>query len=55
MADGVLKFRWQELGGPPVKKPKHKGFGTILIEHTFEGTSFEYLPVGFACKFEMAT
>jgi PAS domain S-box-containing protein len=55
MADGVLKFHWKELGGPPVKKPKHKGFGTILIEHTFEGTSFEYLPDGFACRFEMAT
>jgi PAS domain S-box-containing protein len=27
-----LIFRWQERGGPPVEPPKHKGFGSNLIE-----------------------
>lgn len=31
-APGVLKFVWQEHGGPPVSMPHRKGFGTRLIE-----------------------
>ena len=27
-----LRFRWQEVGGPPVAPPIHKGFGSILLE-----------------------
>jgi len=49
-----LKFRWRESGGPPVGRPKRKGFGSILIEHTFEGCRFEYAPRGFVCTFDIA-
>jgi two-component sensor histidine kinase len=33
-ADGDVKFvfRWQESGGPPVNRPKGKGFGTTVLE-----------------------
>src|SRR6516164_3128046 len=31
----VLKFRWQERGGPPVLGPGQRGFGTSLLESTF--------------------
>jgi PAS domain S-box-containing protein len=30
--DGQLVLRWTELGGPTVKPPKHKGFGTHVME-----------------------
>ena len=46
-----LKFCWKERGGPPVKRPKHKGFGSILIEHTFEDTRFAYGSRGVTCRF----
>ncbi|MET0675945.1 MAG: chemotaxis protein CheB [Bradyrhizobium sp.] len=28
----ILKFVWKEIGGPPVKKPDHTGYGTSVIE-----------------------
>lgn len=30
--DARFAFCWQEYGGPPVSKPKHRGFGTELLE-----------------------
>ena len=27
-----LELRWTESGGPPVAKPAHRGFGTLLLE-----------------------
>jgi hypothetical protein len=27
-----LFFRWQELGGPPVRPPTRKGFGSVVLE-----------------------
>jgi two-component sensor histidine kinase len=30
---GVLIFRWQERGGPPVVPPTRKGFGSAVLEH----------------------
>jgi two-component sensor histidine kinase len=30
--DGALVLRWTEAGGPPVKPPTRKGFGTGVIE-----------------------
>jgi two-component sensor histidine kinase len=29
-----LRLRWRETGGPPVKPPAKKGFGTTLIERS---------------------
>jgi two-component system CheB/CheR fusion protein len=37
-SESVLRLRWMESGGPPVKKTGHKGFGSIVIER---GLSFE--------------
>lgn len=38
-----LNFDWREKGGPPVKSPKRKGFGTEILERTlgfeFKGKS----------------
>jgi two-component sensor histidine kinase len=30
---GVLTFRWQERGGPPVVPPARRGFGSAVLEH----------------------
>jgi PAS domain S-box-containing protein len=48
-----LKLCWRETGGPRIATPKSKGFGSVLIERTFEGARFEYDPQGFACSFEV--
>ena len=41
--DERLHFRWEEIGGPPVKPPTRVGFGTRLIErslvHSFGGSA----------------
>jgi signal transduction histidine kinase/CheY-like chemotaxis protein len=34
---GKLELHWAESGGPPVKAPLKRGFGTILIEQTVRG------------------
>lgn len=28
----ILRFQWSEQGGPPVRKPERRGFGTRIIE-----------------------
>jgi hypothetical protein len=38
----VLKFRWQESGGPPVSPPARQGFGTQLLKGIFSNLSLEY-------------
>jgi PAS domain S-box-containing protein len=32
-----LQFGWRERGGPPVVKPSHRGFGSVLLEHAIVG------------------
>ncbi|NUS66911.1 MAG: sensor histidine kinase, partial [Ensifer adhaerens] len=49
--DNVLHLTWTEVGGPPVREPKRRGFGSILIERSLDkvlGSSVkvEYLPAG---------
>jgi PAS domain S-box-containing protein len=53
-----LHFRWQERGGPPVKKPTRKGFGTVLLEHAIAGVdgapSIDFAPAGLTYETETA-
>lgn len=49
-----LILRWQEKGGPPVKPPSRKGFGSRVIErglaHELEGTvHLDYAKDGVIC------
>jgi two-component sensor histidine kinase len=49
-----LTWRWRETGGPTVKLPSRRGFGTILIEQVlaadFNGSVWiEYHPAGVEC------
>lgn len=49
-----LILRWQEKGGPPVKAPSRKGFGSRMLEHglaqELQGTvQLDYPPDGVIC------
>jgi two-component sensor histidine kinase len=45
---GRLRFRWSEHGGPPATIPKHRGFGSSLIESL--GLRFD--PEGLVCTID---
>jgi two-component sensor histidine kinase len=54
-ADGRLVIRWSETGGPPVKPPTRKGFGTRVIEGMIRGPlkgemRFDWRAEGLACE-----
>jgi PAS domain S-box-containing protein len=56
-ADGVFQFSWTETGGPPVKPPTARGFGTRLITGNLEGdfmgkVDLNYLPSGLVLTLE---
>ena len=49
-----LRLTWQERGGPLVKVPDRKGFGSLLIELTGQGnTSVDFRPDGVSCLLEL--
>jgi len=53
-----VALTWQEFNGAKVKKPKHKGFGTELIEREVSGTlggtaAFDYAPGGLQVRISM--
>jgi two-component sensor histidine kinase/integral membrane sensor domain MASE1 len=50
----VLELAWREAGGPPVRPPKQRGFGSRLLERGLAGelngeVSVDYRPDGLAC------
>jgi two-component sensor histidine kinase len=50
-ATGALEFRWEERGGPPVvSPPRHRGFGTRVLE----GTIKNQLGGSVLCRWESA-
>ena len=49
----VLKFRWQERGGPPVLGPGQRGFGTSLLESTFTKVNLDYAREGLICEIDV--
>ena len=51
-AGSVLKFRWQESGGPPVSPPTRQGFGSQLLKGIFSDVSLEYPVKGLICEIE---
>ena len=56
-ADGRLVLRWTETGGPPVKSPTRKGFGTRVMEGMIRGQMkgeirFDWRAEGLACEIE---
>ncbi len=58
-ADGETKkvrLTWRETGGPLVKYPEKRGFGSQLIERAFGGTlggvTIDYHPTGLICTID---
>lgn len=54
-----LRFRWEEIGGPPVSPPTRVGFGSRMIErslvHSFGGSvALSYPPTGAVLTLEAA-
>jgi PAS domain S-box-containing protein len=52
--DEVLRARWEEAGGPHVRAPNNRGFGTRLLErglaHDLAGeVKLDFLPCGLVC------
>ena len=53
-----MRLRWQESGGPPVTRPRRKGFGSRLIEsglaQELDGeVRLDYEPAGVVCQIVM--
>jgi PAS domain S-box-containing protein len=56
--EGKLRINWREEGGPPVVRPKHRGFGSLLLERTLakdlDGrVELAFEPSGVVCVIEM--
>ena len=49
----VLKFKWQESGGPSVAAPTQHGFGTQLIKAVFSDVRLEYPVDGLRCELDV--
>ncbi|MEA2946143.1 MAG: hypothetical protein QOI40_1473, partial [Alphaproteobacteria bacterium] len=54
-ADGRLVLRWTETGGPPVKPPTRRGFGTRVMEGMIGGQlkgqmRFDWREEGLVCE-----
>jgi len=51
----MLAIEWRETGGPPVKTPSRRGFGTTLIQQAIKRTLgadvvVDYKPAGLVCQ-----
>jgi two-component sensor histidine kinase len=53
----AIRIEWRESGGPPVRKPATRGFGTRLITHALTGRDEEvrltYPSDGVQCDFRL--
>jgi two-component sensor histidine kinase len=50
-----LRLTWQETGGPPVKVPERKGFGSLLVQVTGDGeTCVDFRPDGVRCLLDLS-
>ena len=51
--DDLIRLYWQEQGGPTVQPPVQKGFGSRLIENSFEKACIDYASDGLACVLDI--
>ncbi len=57
-ADGGVELLWRESRGPRVSTPKHRGFGSVVIEHNLTRAlnaevSLEFAEEGLSCRVTM--
>jgi two-component sensor histidine kinase len=59
LEDNLLNLLWRERGGPPVKEPTHKGFGSRLIAQSLGAhngsTDVRYEAAGVTCLIRCKT
>ncbi|HWT30457.1 MAG TPA: sensor histidine kinase, partial [Propylenella sp.] len=53
----TLRLRWEEAGGPPVRPPQRRGFGSRLIEEVLAkdmggDVQLHFLEAGVVCTIE---
>jgi two-component sensor histidine kinase len=52
--EGCLIVTWKEQNGPPVVPPKHKGFGSMLLNQVLfrypDKVDLEFQPDGLSCR-----
>lgn len=56
--DGWLKIRWEESGGPPVRRSPRRGFGTTVLQRALSGsiggrTVLSWRKTGLAADLEL--
>ena len=49
----LLHFQWHETGGPRVRAPTRRGFGTALIKATFAGARLDFAGDGLRCEIDV--
>lgn len=49
----VLQFEWRESGGPPVRAPSRRGFGTALIKGVFSDARLDFAIEGLRCEIDV--
>jgi PAS domain S-box-containing protein len=49
----LLKFKWQERGGPAVVAPTRRGFGTSLLKSTYKHARVDYEIGGLCCEIDL--
>jgi two-component sensor histidine kinase len=59
VGDDMLQLDWEERGGPPVRLPTRKGFGTRLLERLLVGEldgaiKLDYRAAGVCCRITAA-
>jgi len=52
--DSGLKFVWNEMGGPQVKLPARRGFGTTLIRSALGPAALRYDPAGLVYEVQVS-
>lgn len=52
-AGPILKLRWEERDGPPVKPPAKEGFGSFLIKASFPNSRINFGAQGLTCEIEV--
>jgi signal transduction histidine kinase/CheY-like chemotaxis protein len=48
-----LQFNWRESGGPPVRTPTRRGFGTSLISAVFSDVHLDFATEGLHCEIDI--
>jgi PAS domain S-box-containing protein len=56
--ESMIRMEWRESGGPPVARPSHKGFGSLLLERALARdlggrVEVSFDPRGVVCVIEM--